>query len=176
MDAAVRGDPKGHGEELPHVAADGGIAAAVFLDPVGGKPVKFGDHVVGPGVGRGRVEEPQGPAAVEIIGVAEVAGDEPVALVVDDTLNDVILLAAVAAERQRVQAPGSVTGRVLLPGEGNDPVVLRLNGCVGAGAPGDELVQLECEYRSAGGRVEDLTTGDEGGAERFCGDAWAGSG
>ena len=106
VDAAVRGDPDGHGEELPHVAADGGIAAAVLLDPVGGKPVKLGVDVVGPGVGRGCVEEPQGAPAVEIVGVAEVAGDEPVALVVDDPFDDVVLLAAVPAERQRVEPPG----------------------------------------------------------------------
>ena len=37
-------------------------------------------------------------------------------------------------------------------------------------------MQLEGEYRPAGGRVEDLTTGDEGGAEGLCGVAWAGAG
>ena len=106
MDAAVRSDPEGHGKELPHVAAHDRIAATVLLDPVGGKPVKLAVDVVRPGVGRGRVQEPQGAAAIEMVGVAQVAGDEPVALVVDDPFDDVVLLPAVTAERQRVEAPG----------------------------------------------------------------------
>ena len=83
-----------------------GLPPAVLLDPVGGKPVELGASVVGPGVGRGRVEEPEGAAAVEMIGVAQVAGDEPVAFVVDDPFDDVVLLPAVAAERQRVAGAG----------------------------------------------------------------------
>ena len=111
-----------------------------------------------------------------MIGVAQVAGDEPVALVVDDPFDDVVLLPSVTAERQREETPGAIAGRVLLPGKGDDPLVLGLNGRVGTGAPGNELVQLEREYRPARGRVKNLAARDKGGAQGRRGVVWAGAG
>ena len=164
MHRTVGGHPQRLREVLRHVLSDPGIAVTVLFDPVRRQTVELGGHIVGPRAGRRGVEETEGAISVEVVGVAEVACHEPIALFVAHPLDDEVLLPAVPAERQRVETLGAIPRGILLLGEGDDAFVLGLDGRVRARSPRDELVQLEREQRSTGRRVEDLAAGDERGA------------
>ena len=153
-----------------HLVAAGGPEGAVVVQPVLGQPLACRFGVVGPGVVGADVEEPGGVARLVVaVPVAQIPTLQLRPGGRRHSLDHVVVLAALPAERQREihPAPVRVPGHEALLLQGHGPHPGRLGGGPGGVAPAQELVQPEGEHRHPGGGVLDLLAGHQLGPNRL---------
>ena len=153
-----------------HLVAAGGPEGAVVVQPVLGQPLACFLGVVGPGVVGADVKEPGGVARLVVaVPVAQIPTLQLRPGGRRHSLDHVVVLAALPAERQREirPAPVRVPGHEALLLQGHGPHPGRLGGGPGGVAPAQELVQAEREHRHPGGGVLDLLAGHQLGPDRL---------